>query len=812
MMRILSFLLALLLTTGLIYILDSRKVLPAPLGKLLSPQEGLWQNAEPVKINFNDELRFPDLKSKVDVYLDERLVPHIFADQDNDAYFVQGYLHAKFRLWQMEFQTHAAAGRISEIIGERAINYDRTQRRLGMVYAAEKALQEMEKDPEIKASCDAYTAGVNAYISTLSSNDLPVEYKLLGYKPEKWSNLKTALFTKAMTYDLAGFDRDFEFTNALNVLGEENFRMLFPDFSDSSAPIIPKGTAFNPPVVPIEKPANADSVYFHRTDSIWFTEEFKPNPDNGSNNWAVSGSRTQSGRPILSNDPHLRLSLPAIWFEMQIHTPSFNASGVSFPGIPGIVIGFNENIAFGFTNSGRDVKDYYDIKFKDDTRREYWFNNAWKPAENRVEKINIKGGVTILDTVSYTIFGPVMYDKSNKNSLNDNHAYALRWVAHDPSNILKMWHLLNRAKDYDDYLAAIKYFNVPGQNMLFASKSGDIALWQQANFPLRWKDQGLFIMPGQDSSYMWKGFIPQEENPHVINPVEGYISSANQCPVDSTYPYFIPGKYDVYRGIIINRRLSSMQNVSPQDMMKLQNDNYNVFAEYALPILLNNVRRSSLNDTEKIFLNTLSKWNLRNDPQEKAPTIFINWWDSLQQIIYTDELNQGAMPVINPDNFVLVEALLRDSAYKFIDNIQTPEKESLEDMVTKAFKKASPVLEAAEKEGNLNWSAFKNTSIYHLLRTGALPFARTGLQNGGGKNIINATTHDHGPSWRMVVHMTDEIEAYAVYPGGQQGNPGSRYYDNFVDTWTKGEYYRLWIMTDKDRESKKIKWTMTFRS
>jgi penicillin amidase len=536
MMRILSFLLALLLTTDLIYILDSRKVLPAPLGKLLSPQEGLWQNAEPVKINFNDELRFPDLKSKVDVYLDERLVPHIFADQDSDAYFVQGYLHAKFRLWQMEFQTHAAAGRISEIIGDRAINYDRTQRRMGMVYAAEKALQEMEKDPEIKASCDAYTAGVNAYISALSNNDLPVEYKLLGYKPEKWSNLKTALFTKAMTYDLAGFDRDFEFTNALHVLGEENFRMLFPEYSDSSVPIIPKGTAFNQPAAPIEKPAHADSLYLHRTDSIWFTEEFKPNPDNGSNNWAVSGSRTESGRPILSNDPHLRLSLPAIWFEMQIHTPSFNASGVSFPGVPGIVIGFNENIAFGFTNSGRDVKDYYDIKFKDDTRREYWFNNAWKPTENRVEKITVKGGTTILDTVSYTVFGPVMYDKSNKSNLNNNHAYALRWVAHDPSNILKMWHLLNRAKDYDDYLAAIKYFNVPGQNMLFASKSGDIALWQQANFPLRWKDQGLFVMPGQDSSYMWNGFIPQEENPHVINPAEGYISSANQRPVDSTYP------------------------------------------------------------------------------------------------------------------------------------------------------------------------------------------------------------------------------------------------------------------------------------
>jgi penicillin amidase len=497
---------------------------------------------------------------------------------------------------------------------------------------------------------------------------------------------------------------------------------------------------------------------------------------------------------------------------MQLHTPGFNASGVSFPGIPGIVIGFNDNIAFGFTNSGRDVKDYYDIKFKDETRQEYWFNNSWRPSENRVEEIKVKGALTVLDTVSYTVFGPVMYDKSNEDVLQDNRAYALRWVAHDPSNILKMWHLLNRAKNYDDYLAAIKYFNVPGQNMLFASKNGDIALWQQAAFPLRWKDQGLFVMPGQDSSYMWKGFIPQAENPHIINPTEGYISSANQRPVDSTYPYFIPGSYDVYRGIIINRRLSAMQNVTPEDMMKLQNDNYNVFAEYGLPILLKYVDRSSLDEKDIDYLNIITKWNFKNDPKEKGPTIFINWWDSLQTEVFTDELNQASMPVIKPEKFVLLEGLLRDSAFKFIDDIRTNKRETLEDVVTSAFKKAGIKLREAEKEGKLEWAKYKNTTVYHLLRTGALPFARSGLLNGGGTNIINATTHDHGPSWRMVIHMTDEIDAYAVYPGGQQGNPGSRYYDNFIDTWTRGEYYRLWIMKEKDKNDKRVKWKITFRS
>ena len=258
-MRILFFSLSLVATIGLIVMLDTKTILPAPLGKLLSPQEGLWQNAEAAEHDFSGDFRFPSMKGKVEVYLDERLVPHIFAENEEDAYFVQGYIHARFRLWQMEFQTYAAAGRLSEIVGDTALNYDRTQRRMGMVFAAENALQVMENDPAIKASCDAYTAGVNAYIETLTEANLPVEYKFLGYKPEKWNNLKTALFYKAMTNDLAGFDEDFEHTNAFKLLGEEKFRILYPDIQDSLSPVIPKGNIFTastaipapPPHMPI---------------------------------------------------------------------------------------------------------------------------------------------------------------------------------------------------------------------------------------------------------------------------------------------------------------------------------------------------------------------------------------------------------------------------------------------------------------------------------------------------------------------------------------------------------------------------------
>ena len=797
-------------TIALIVILDSKKVLPAPLGKLLSPQEGLWQNAEPNDIDFGGNLNFPELKGKGDVYFDERLVPHIFAKDDNDAYFIQGYLHARFRLWQMEFQTYAAAGRVSEIVGEKGLNYDRTMRRMGMVYGAERALAMMEEDVTTKASMDAYTAGVNAYIATVNSSNLPVEYKLLGYTPEKWTNLKSALFYKAMTNDLAGFDTDFEFTNALRLLGEEKFKILYPDVQDSLSPIIPRGTQFYANTTIPVAPSNADSVYFHRKDSIWYTQQFKPNPSNGSNNWALSGSKTKSGKPILCNDPHLSITLPSIWYEMQINTPNFNVYGVSFPGILGVMIGFNDNIAFGFTNAGRDMKDYYEITFRDKSRLSYWFNNQWKNSNIRIEHIAIKDQKEVLDTVAYSVFGPVMYDESFPDKLKTKKAYALRWIAHDPSNALKMWYLLNRAKTYNDYLEAIKYFNAPAQNMLFASKDGDIALWQQGTFPLRWQDQGKFVMPGSDSSYMWQGFIPQQDNPHIINPIQGFISSANQRPVDSTYPYFIPGRYDMYRGISINRRLSSITAATPDDMKKLQNDTYNVLAETAVPILLKNVNLLLLNADERKYVKILSNWNFYSDINEKGPTIFTHWLDSLRQYVFQDDLIKNDLPISLPVRYTLVENLLKDSAFSFIDNSNTIKVETLSDAVTISLKKCTKLFVQLEKENKLTWGNYKNTTLYHLLRTATMPFAKEHLPVGGGENIINATTHDHGPSWKMIVQLTTPTEAYGVFPGGQSGNPGSKYYDNFASTWAAGKYYKLWMMQSSEVKDKRIQSTLHF--
>jgi penicillin amidase len=420
-MRILPFLVSATVTAGLVFTLNIQLKLggtKAPrLGYFLSPQHGFWKNAEKVNTNFDATILANDLKGDVDVYMDDRLVPHIYADNDEDAYYVQGYLHAKYRLWQMDFQTRVAAGRLSEIAGADKLSIDRFFRRLGMVYGAEQTEAYInEKNPVMKATVDAYTAGVNAYLKQLAPEDLPFEYKLMNFEPESWSPKKTYLFLMFMSYDLTGrsASADLQLTNTRDYLGYDLFDQLYTNQQDSLDPIIPIGTTYaEPSIVPI-KPLESDMVYLKKTQQVDIAKMVEtpeaPDPNNGSNNWAVGGSMTKSGKPILASDPHLGLNLPSLWYEVQITTPTHSTYGASFPGSPAVIIGFNDSLAWGVTNAGRDVLDYYELKFQDTTQNEYWYTGAWKSMTKRVEVINVKDSADVIENISMSHWGPVMFD------------------------------------------------------------------------------------------------------------------------------------------------------------------------------------------------------------------------------------------------------------------------------------------------------------------------------------------------------------------------------------------------------------------
>ena len=798
-MRIFNFVISLALSLTLIFCLNTPteyagKSIP-PFGNFLNPFTGFWQNAASLKKQPNSILQLSGLEDKAKVIYDDKMVPHIFAQNVNDAYFIQGFITAQHRLWQMDISTRATSGSLSEILGERLLERDILQRRKGLVFAAENALKGWKNSPEDIALLSAYTAGVNTFINSMTPSDYPLEFKLMNYEPEPWTNLKSAIMVKSMAQTLCSRDDDIESSNTLHVFGREKFDFLFPEYNPKQAPIIPSDIKWNFDTVKIEKksPVLIGAIN-HRSHS-------KPSSFAGSNNWAVAGSKTASGNPILCNDPHLSLTLPSIWFEIQLHTPEFNVYGVSLPGFPGVVIGFNENVSWGMTNAGHDVLDWYQIKWANAEKTKYILDDQLKDVFLKIEKFNIKGGKTISDTVRYTHWGPIVYE-SPGHAQQD---MAMRWVAHDTgSNELQVLQNLSRAENYDDYIQGIEGFHAPAQNIVFASREGDIAIKVQGKLPLKNKEQGRFIMEGSNSANAWNGFIPTKHNPQIKNPERGFVSSANQHSTTPDYPYYYNGYFEDYRSRILNRRLDSLQKIKVENMMQLQNSNYSVKAEEALPILLQLLDRSDLNSSQKEFVSILENWDYNYDPKASAPILFDTWFNQLYFNIW-DEIRQvdDSMDVLYPETWRTIALMANDSENVFFDIESTDQKETLKDLVNLSFGLMHADVTAwIQLEKPFEYSVNKEMEVIHLGRIPA--FASGKLPVGGDASALNAIKKNFGPSWRMVVELGDEINAFGVYPGGQSGNPGSPFYDNMIDHWVNGKYYKLFFMKNENEKSDRI--------
>jgi len=792
--RTFGFLLTTAITIALIWALNNPNIAgpgaPA-MGKFFDPYNGFWQNAESTSRFKDQNLNIAGLRDKVEVYYDDRLVPHIYAKNNEDLLFMQGYITASNRLWQMEIQTHNAAGRICEVAGEKALKADRMSRRIGLGYGAENSKAFIEKDPESNDLIRAYCAGVNAYIKTLKPKDYPIEYKLLGYGPEEWTPLKVALLLKNMANMLSIYEFDIENTNFVSKYGEDQFHYLYPERDSFSDFIIPRGTKWDFAMDSTVKTSADTADKRDRISNIDHDLESynqvieKPKELNGSNNWAVSGSKTKSGKPLLCNDPHLQLNLPSIWYEMHLVSPDMNAYGATLPGAPCVISGFNDSIAWGVTNGGRDVRDWFKITFKDDSHDEYLVDGKWEKIQRRIEHIKIKGGKEFLDTVLYTRYGPIVFDKSF-GDVKSKQYLAMKWTAHQGSNEFKTFYLLNKGKNYDNYIEALTNYNCPTQNFVFACRNGDIAIKEQGLTPL----SKMFVTDGSHSENDWQSFIPTANNPTIKNPERGFVSSANQFPVDESYPYPVThvGIYEDTRAMRINQLLGIPDKLDAEYMKKMQSDNYNVQASLTLPTLLRVIDRSKLKGEELDALQKLDKWDYL-DKKDSKETVYYEEWNTMLQDMLWDEMADPTLPMKKPNVFRTAYFLMQDSTSAFYDNLQTGEHETREMIVLQSFDKAMSKLK--DKYGSLanikDWGTHKATMVHHI--SPALDaFSRMDVYCGGNRGIVNATSHEHGPSWRMIVDFGD-MKAYCLYPGGQSGNPGSKYYDNMIDKWANGEYY-----------------------
>ena len=783
------------ITLGLLWFFNNKQIVAdiplPPLGKFFNPESGFWQNSETREDLPSEKLNLAGLQEPVSVVYDSILVPHIFANNPYDLYFTQGYVTAQHRLWQMEFQTYFAGGRIAELVaGEGALNLDRLHRRLGYREAAKEVVQNFQKDPRISQMVTAYQDGINAYIAQLDYASMPFEYKLLGYEPEPWTLEKTGLLLIYMGSSLTGRDYDLQNTNMLALLGsKDRFDFFFPDYAEGIDPVIPNDHQWPFAGVPRVTP---DTPYFQE-----YIKEVIPmsNPQNGSNNWAVHGSKTKNGTPILANDPHLQLNLPSLWYMVQLHGPDVNVMGASLPGAPGIIIGFNDSIAWGVTNGTQDVRDWYRVQFKDATWKEYFYDGNWLKTQLRVEEIVRNDGTVYRDTVYVTHFGPVVYDRGfpNADDREPLRGYALRWTLQSPREELAAFYELNHANNYEDYARALPKYGVPSQNFVFASVSNDVAIWQQGDIPVRFVDQGKFLMEGANPDLQWNEMIPAEQNPNHRNPPRGFVSSANQVSAGPSYPYpIIENGFEYYRNRRINQQLTAWDSITVQDMMELQQDNFGLKAAENLPWMLDSLNDSIMTAEQRDAYEVLRGWDYQYVIESAGPVVFEIWWDTLMQLTW-DEWMVDSLALRRPHDYRSAQILLAAPNDTLMDIVGTLERETTGDLLRISFAAAAAVYAEAVAAGDDTWGPWKGTTVRHLSRQ--LPLSENNLATHGYRGIVNATSQGHGPSWRMVVELSnDGPNAYGVYPGGQSGNPGSWYYKTFIERWRTGNYYPLHLM------------------
>jgi penicillin G amidase len=812
-----------LLTTGLTI---KGNTIP-PLGNFFNPFSGFWQNAEP-KIDplSLSSVKLPGLKGEVSVVYDDLRVPHIFADHLADAHLVQGYITASERLFQMDISSRKSAGRLSEIVGSKTIPIDIATNHRGTPLAAKRAVEATTKHPESLAMMTAYTNGVNAFINRLTPDRYPVEYKLMDIKPEPWSIYHSACVIEGMGETLASKSEDVANSINLALLGKETYDLLFPKYNPDQTPVIPddgqwKGIKpYNPAAHQVKTVGTStDFGGLHlegrKKDSI-LEPRLHPNMEGmvGSNNWAVSGSKTASGKPMLANDPHLNLTLPSIWFQVQIHTPEMNVYGVSLPGVPGVIIGFNEHIAWGVTNVSHDVGDFYKIKWTNSEKTKYLLDGVTKDADLHFVKINVKGQVDpVIDTVRYTDWGPVLTIDTSKVQCD----LAFRWLPADAPvpNMMYEFISLNKAKNYDEYRRSIKVFDSPAQNFVFASRTGDIALTVQGNYPLRAQTTSEFVQDGSTSAAAWQGLIPADQIPFQKNPARGFVFSANQHSTPPSYPYPYYGYFDDYRGRMIHSRLTPMQGINKDSMSSIQLESRTQLVIDALPTMIALLDTNTLETASRLALQPLLDWDGRFSKDSKAAVLFDLWYERFYDLTFADFTKRAKTDelTVQPDTWRL-NALMQIKDKKteqhnhpIFDQKETPEVETPAQLCKTAYQEALASYALLIPQQKEQWGAYRGMTINHIAR---IPAFATTVNTDGHPNAPNANRNGNGPSWRMIVDLQDSIKGYGVFPGGQSGNPGSKHYDDMLNHWAEGKYYDLVFLTQADQTHERIRFTQKF--
>jgi len=793
------------------------------------------------------EMRVAGLRDTVEVFRDEWGIPHIYAQNMYDLYFAQGFVQAQDRWWQMEFWRHTASGRIQELTGKKAslMPTDIFIRSVGWRHVAEEEAESY--DAECLSNLQAFADGVNAYIMSRELKHLALEYGVLGLigidiKVEPWTPADSLSWAKVMAWDLGPSNSGEEKRSTMyELVGKEMTNKWAPPWPFGKKPTILQLDELGMTDVPQAERVN-DAIDDAKVETAVLQDilpdvgfGFGSGRAVGSNNWVIGGNTTKSGMPLLANDPHLGIQMPSIWYAIGLHckpidgSPPFDVTGFALSSSPGVIIGHNSHIAWGVTNVNPDVFDLYRIKVNPANPLQYEWNGAWRDIKVRQETINFGDGqspVTI--QVRETHLGPIINDnKVDKETgeiqgFNNKDPMALHWTALESGTILKAVTGLNEATNWEEFREALKYWDVPSQNFVYADVKGNVGYQTPGRIPIRAKHHsGLLPVPGWTNEFEWQGFIPFDKLPTVFNPKRGYVATANQAVVPLEYydmlaselgegeNYAISQEWDYgYRGQRIIELLEKLAPHSIETLQVLQGDNKLISAEELIPYL----GRLRFNEPElNEARDWLMKWDYQFDMDSPQAALYAEFWMQLANNLFGDQLPEQ----------IKLEGWVREmwAAYLLMeqpndtwwDDASTSDVvETRDDILVRSFREGynNAVATLGNDRSRWRWgNLHTSTFVSNPLGRSGVSFIEKMVNRGpyptsgctGTVNNTRWTVHsgsfavDHLPSMRMIVDLGDLTRSVAIHTTGQSGHPYSKHYDDMIELWRNIKYHpMLW--------------------
>jgi penicillin amidase len=790
------------------------------------------------------ELTIAGLDGAVDVYRDGMGIPHIYATTAHDLFMAQGYIHAQDRFWQMDFWRHIGSGTLSEMFGKGQVDTDKFLRTLGWRQIAEQ--EYVQLSPESKAILEDYSAGVNAYIQDRTPVQLSLEYSILtgllnrGYKIGPWTPINSLTWGKSMAWDLGGnMDDEIERAILLKTLTPEQLADLYPPYPADYPVIVPKIGAGTPPANPVTSISDqlSDIDFQPVRDELTLLDNVlgPTNSDIGSNSWVISGKLTATGMPLLANDMHLSIQMPSIWYQNDLHCQPksdacpFEVTGFSFAGVPGVVAGHNDRIAWGFTNLGPDVQDLFIEKVNPDNPDQYEVDGKWVDFETRQETIKVGGGDPVEITVRISRHGPIISDSygplkdkvdpkdkeaqpfKDKSgiSLPEHYAIAMSWTALKPSTPFEAIWGFNKAQNWDEFRAAARNFHVPAQNIIYADVDGNIGYQTPGDIPIRKKGDGTLPVSGWNSEYDWTGYIPFDDLPYVFNPQSGYIATANNQANPRDYPYLITKDWDYGQRAarIVGMIQSAPGKIDAAYIQSMHGDSKNLNAETLVPILLSLKLDPELASVRDQFL---ASWDYQERADSVSAPLFETFWSNLLSDTFNDDLPKDYWPTGGDRWYEVMRNLVQQPNSPWWDDKDSETVvETRDDMFIRAFNEAVNQMQKDYGKDTAKWPAWGkvHTATFRNLTLGesgigpieAL-FNRGPFATSGGKSIVDATAWDVGesfevvtlPSEREIVDLSNLDASLAVHTTGQSGHAFDKHYADMAPLWAEVQYYHMW--------------------